>query len=52
MSTKTGVAPAITMVVPDATKEKAEVMTSSPGPTPDRPEREEQGVGAGTGPTP
>src|SRR6185295_2085728 len=33
-STKTGVAPAITMVVAEATKENAEVMTSSPGLTP------------------
>jgi len=34
MSTKTGVAPAIMIVVAEATKENAGVMTSSPGPTP------------------
>ena len=33
-STKTGVAPAMTTVVAEATKENAEVMTSSPGATP------------------
>ncbi len=34
MSTKTGVAPAIMIVVAEATNENAGVMTSSPGPTP------------------
>ncbi len=34
MSTNTGVAPTSAMVLADATNEKAEVMTSSPGPTP------------------
>src|SRR4029434_7222402 len=34
MSTKTGVAPTMVMVVADATNENAGVMTSSPGPTP------------------
>src|SRR6058998_243846 len=34
MSTKTGVAPVITMVEAEATKENAGVRTSSPGPTP------------------
>ena len=34
MSTNTGVAPTSAMVLAEATNEKAEVMTSSPGPTP------------------
>ena len=46
-STKTGVAPAITMVELEATKEKAGVMTSSPGPTPSGGQGHPQGVGPG-----
>ena len=34
MSTNTGWAPAITIVDAEATKENADVITSSPGPTP------------------
>ena len=34
MSTKTGTAPIITTVLAEATKENADVITSSPGPTP------------------
>src|SRR4026207_291404 len=55
MSTKTGVAPAITMVVAEATKENAEGNTSSPGVPLFRPaplQGDRQRVGAGAGPQP